>query len=84
MKEIVGAIIGTNVTNDRKAIAQAVATETVTEFLDRARMQFMAQSDLGPHWEGMAQGPTLFCIDDKGEIHPPNGTKAGDASFLNP
>lgn len=67
MKEIVGAKIGTRITNDRRLIAEAVSNNTVTEFLDRARMRFMADMDLGRNWELMANGPTLFCMDDDGK-----------------
>ena len=73
MKEIVGARIGTLITNNRETIADAVERNAVTEFLDRQRMQFMAAMDLGRRWEVMANGPTLFCIDDDGKPQPPNG-----------
>ncbi len=66
MKEIVGARIGTLITNDRRTIADAVERNVVTEFLDRKRMRFMAAMDLGRNWELMANGQTLFCIDDDG------------------
>ena len=72
MKEIVGAKIGTLITNNRKTIAEAVERNAVTEFLDRQRMQFMAAMDLGRNWDLMANGPTLFCIDDDGRPQPPN------------
>lgn len=69
MKEIVGARIGTLITNDRRTIADAVEQNAVTEFLDRKRMRFMAAMDLGRNWELMANGQTLFCIDDDGRPH---------------
>lgn len=72
MKEIVGARIGTIITNDRSAIADAVERGTLTEFLDRPRMAFMAALDLGIRWEQMAKGPTLFCLDKDNHVHPPN------------
>lgn len=72
MKEIVGAMIGTIITNDRRSIMAAVEAGTVREFLDRRRMQFMAACDLGENWRRMAAGPTLFCIDDDGNPQPPN------------
>lgn len=72
MKEIVGAKIGTMITNNRKTIAEAFERGAVTEWMDRKRMQFMAGMDLGRNWELMANGPTLFCLDDDGKPHAPN------------
>jgi hypothetical protein len=72
VKEIVGAKIGTLITNNRRTIAEAVERNAVTEFLDRERMQFMAAMDLGRNWELMASGPTLFCIDADGKPQPIN------------
>ena len=43
----------------------------MTEFLDRKRMQLIAAFDLGQDWTRMAEGPTFFCIDNKGNIQPP-------------
>ena len=72
MKEIVGAMVGTIITNDRRIIYEAVKQGTVKQFLDRKHMQFMAAMDLGQSWEEMANGPTLFCVDDDGNPQPPN------------
>lgn len=80
MKEIVGAKIGTMITNNRKTIAEAVERCAVTEWLDRKRMRFMAGMDLGRNWELMANGPTLFCLDDDGKPHAPNGQAQGRAA----
>jgi hypothetical protein len=66
MKEIVGAMIGTIITNDRQSIKVAVEAGTVREFLDRQRMKFMSACDSGVQWDRMANGPTLFCIDADG------------------
>ncbi len=71
MKEIVGARIGTLITNNPRTIAEAVERKDVTEFLDRKRMRFLAAMDLGRNWELMANGQTLFCIDDDGHPQPP-------------
>lgn len=71
MKEIVGARIGNTITNNKTKIRDAVANGTITHFLDRKHMQFMAACDLGRNWDLMASGPTLFCIDDKGNLHAP-------------
>ena len=76
MREIVGAMIGTRITNNRLEIINSHNNGTVTEFLDRARMQFMAVMDLGANWELMANSPTLFCIDKNGQAHSKlNGEK---------
>ena len=72
MKEIVGAKIGTLITNDRSVIAKASHAGDTFELLDRKRMQLMAGMDLGRNWEMMATGPTLFFIDDDGNFHAPN------------
>jgi len=79
MKEIVGAKIGTLITNNRRTISEAVERNAVTEFLDRKHMQFMAAMDLGRNWELMASGPTLFCIDDNGKPQPHNVELTGAA-----
>lgn len=71
IKEIVGAMIGTKITNNPREIATAVESGTITEFIDRGRMEFMAACDLGQNWKRMAEGPTLFCVDDEYGIHPP-------------
>ena len=73
MRQIVGARIGTMITNNHGVIREAFEAGRVTEFLDRERMQFMAGMDLGRNWELMASGPTLFCLDDEGKPHAPNG-----------
>jgi len=70
MKEIVGCRIGNIITNNREIIINAVEQNAVTEYLDRQRMQFMAVMDLGRNWELMANGPTLFCIDNDGNPYP--------------
>jgi len=62
--EIVGAKIGTIITNKRQLIVEAVEKGTITEWLTRQRMQFMAAADLGQNWTNMANGPTLFCLED--------------------
>lgn len=68
MKEIVGAIInGGTVTNSVAAIRVACERGTVDRFLDRRHMEFMAACDLGQNWRIMAEGPTLFCVDDNGQ-----------------
>lgn len=73
MKEIIGAMVdGRFLTSDPRAIADAVETGRVTEWLDRRRMQFMAACDLGPKWGQLAESKTLFCLDDDGNPLPPN------------
>lgn len=82
VKEIVGAKIGTLITNDRRTIAEAVERNAVIEFLDRERMQFMAAMDLGRNWELIASGPTLFCIDADGQPQPSNAVVQADSRGL--
>jgi hypothetical protein len=78
--EIVGARIGTKITNSPKIIAAAVELDAVIEFLDRPRMRFMAAADFGSQWNAMALGPTLFIAEtnERGEIinvYPPRKRK---------
>jgi len=61
--EIVGANIGGLITNDPLKIREAIKNNTVTEFLDRGRMQLMAAFGLGQQWTRMAESPTLFEIE---------------------
>lgn len=76
MKEIVGAVIfGVGFTNDPKLIIEAVESGTIKEFLDRKRIQFMVDAELGYEWRVLAQGPTFFCIAKDGSIHPPEARK---------
>lgn len=75
MKEIVGASIGTTITNNRETIWDAYERGTITEWIDRQRMQFMAAMDLGRTWELMANGPTLFCLGHDGNPCAPNASE---------
>ena len=84
MREIVGAKIGTRITNSLTAIKQASQDGTLSDLLDRKRMQFMAGMDLGRNWEIMAAGPTLFFIDDDGNFHAPNVKVSGPEAALSP
>jgi len=71
MKEIVAARIGTIITTNRKSILAAIEADTVSEFIERERMQFMAACDLGQKWITLANAPTLFVIDDNGVCTSP-------------
>lgn len=70
MRKIVGARIGTRITNNRQVIAVAIETGMISEFLDQQRMQLMASFDLGPEWTAMAQSPVLFQLDDDDKPYP--------------
>ena len=71
--EIVGAKIGSRITNRPKEIIAALKADTPVEFLSRDRMEFMAACDLGPQWAAMAESPTLFkFVDGKPEGAWPN------------
>jgi len=72
MKEIVGAKIGSIITNNRETIKYHFNQGTSMEWLDRHRMELMVNMDLGINWVSMAKGPTLFCLDDEGKPHPAN------------
>jgi hypothetical protein len=71
--EIVGAKIGSIITNDRKRIVDALQTNAPIEFLTREHMMLMATFDLGTNWAQMASGPTLFLaeiVDDEMKVYP--------------
>lgn len=72
MKEIVGAMVGTIITNNFANIRDAYLSGRQVQLLDRKHMQLMAACDLGQNWEKMAAGPTLFVIDDDGNPRAPN------------
>jgi hypothetical protein len=68
MQEIVGALInGRIVTNNMKNIAIAFQSGKLNQLYDRSQMKFMSKCDLGHNWDLMANGPTLFLIDDNGK-----------------
>ena len=70
MKQIVGVMIGTKITNNRDHIATALEMDLPVQFLDRLHMEFMSKMDLGAQWGDMASGPTLFLMDDDGQVYP--------------
>ena len=70
MKEIVGAMIGTIITNNPADIIRGLENNTITRLLSKLEMQFMASCDLGRNWEVMANSRVLFCIDDDGKPVP--------------
>ena len=73
MREIVGAMIGTQITNIPKLIFEAVEKGTVKKFVSKREMAFMSSCDLGKNWDDMAKSPVLFVIDDESlEVYPPD------------
>lgn len=63
-KKIVGAKIGTVITNRPSDIVWALDSgRNDIEFLEQERMQLMGALDLGRNWEAMARGPVLFILD---------------------
>ena len=70
VKEIVGAMIGTIITNNPVVIIRGLENNTVTRLLSKQEMQFMASCDLGRNWEKMAISRVLFCLDDDGKPFP--------------
>jgi len=71
MREIVAAKIGIEITNNIVDIVSAARNNTLTDIYDRRHMQLMASFDLGRHWNVLANGKTLFLIDDNGTPHWP-------------
>ena len=72
MKDIVGVMTreGT-ITNLPGDVVLATREGQVKMFLDRKWMELMAALDLGPQWEKLASGPTLFSVDwETKEITP--------------
>ena len=70
MKEIVGAMIGTIITNNPADIIRGLENNTVTRLLSKQEMQLMESFDLGRNWEVMANSRVLFCVDDDGKPFP--------------
>ena len=69
MREIVAARHGTFVTNNPATIQKMLKTDpTNVEFFDRAFAERMAYI-IGSHWVGIAEGATLFLMDENGEPH---------------
>jgi len=69
MTEFVAARCGTIIANDPSIILAWIKAGREIELLSRERMQLMADFDLGPRWERLAAGPTLF----EAEIEEPAG-----------
>jgi|APSaa5957512622_1039677.scaffolds.fasta_scaffold13498_9 hypothetical protein len=73
MREIVGAKIGSIITNIPSKIFDAVEKGRIRKFLSKKEMQFMSNCDLGKKWDDMAKSPVLFVIDDENEkVYPPD------------
>jgi len=66
--EIVGAQIGTTITNSTLDIALAIQEGKSILFLTRREMQFMNAFDLGINWKKMAESKTLFTFNEKLEL----------------
>jgi hypothetical protein len=71
MREVVGAQIGTTITNIPAQIAAAVEAGTVSRFLFRDEMKLMAALDLGMNWTNLANSRTLFLLSDDGKTAKP-------------
>ena len=72
MREIVAAKIGTLMTNDPRTIHDAIKAGAEMQFMERPHMELMASFDLGIRWEVLANGPTLFKVDDDNNVYPPD------------
>ena len=66
--EIVGAQIGTMITNRMLDIVSAIKLGKDIILLTRREMQFMSACDLGVSWKEMAETKTLFKFNEKLEL----------------
>ena len=64
-QEIVALRFDTIITNDTQEIIKRLNRGDSYELLTRRRMQLMAAMDLGPRWEQLAKGRTLFLFDSE-------------------
>ena len=64
-REIVGALIGSTVTNRLPDIIEAAGAGRIRRFLTKQEMEYMASCGLGSKWKVMAQSPVLFIFDDE-------------------
>lgn len=65
---IVGARIGSLITNNIEVIKDALMKNKRIRWLDRCSMEVMSACDLGYNWDCMAKGKILFKVDEYGEI----------------
>lgn len=75
MREIVGARIGSRITNNLEAILKAAQQNKPMQLLSKGEMVFLAGCDLGVNWVKMAEAPVLFVQGDDGSFifqNPPN------------
>lgn len=70
VKEIVGAMIGTIITNNPADIIRGLENNTVVRLLSKQEVQLMASFDLGRNWEALADSKVLFCLADDGKPFP--------------
>ena len=68
MDEVVAIRAGNKITNSPKEIINIINSGADIELLVRQRMQLMAAFDLGINWNRLATGPTLFMVDDDGNL----------------
>jgi hypothetical protein len=74
VREIVAARLEGFVSNSPETIQKMLARKPEgVEFFDRAFAKRMAYV-IGSHWVGIAEGATLFLMDEQGEAHvaPPD------------
>ena len=60
--EVVAAMIGTLITNDRNEIREKIQTGEEVVLLTRQEMRLMAAAELGEKWVTLANGPTLIKV----------------------
>lgn len=67
MQEIVAATVDAYCTNNPRTIQKMLDARAAIKWIDRVIAKRMAYI-IGNHWENIASGPTLFLLDDDGEI----------------
>lgn len=75
LREIVAIKYCGMISNKLETIIEVLKSGQSFEMLERVHMQLMAAADLGPRWKALANGPTLFCVDDAGGVYKPTGEK---------
>lgn len=63
--EIVAIRCGTLITNNPVVVNELILSGQRFQPLSRTHMKWMDAFDLGPRWRRLANGPTLFELDDE-------------------
>ena len=68
MTEIVALRFGSTITNNREEILERLERGDEFDVVPRTTAQFMSSMDLGKHWQDLADAPTLFVLDENGQV----------------